>query len=183
MKVIETSLKDCLIIEPEVFKDHRGCFFEQFSAVRYAKQAGIHLNFVQDNYSSSIGGVLRGLHFQKAKPQGKLVYVSRGEVFDVAVDIRRDSITFGQWEAVILSGDNKRQLWVPPGFAHGFVTLSATVDFMYKCTDYYNAEDEAGILWNDRDLAIKWPVKSPELSDKDKNLLTFKEMFPSICKS
>ena len=178
MKVIKTSLKDCLIIEPEVFEDNRGCFFEQFSAVRYAEQAGIHLSFVQDNCSNSIGGVLRGLHFQKTKPQGKLVSVIRGEVFDVAVDIRRGSITFGQWEAVILSGDNKRQFWVPPGFAHGFVTLSATVDFMYKCTDYYDAEDESGILWNDRDLAIKWPVKSPELSDKDKNLSTFKEIFP-----
>jgi dTDP-4-dehydrorhamnose 3,5-epimerase len=131
--------------------------------------AGISLPFVQDNYSRSAKGVLRGLHFQKTKPQGKLISVVRGEVYDVAVDIRKGSSAFGQWVGVILSEENKKQLWVPPGFAHGFVVLSEIADFEYKCTDYYDPSDEGSILWNDPDLAIVWPVENPILSDKDLN--------------
>lgn len=167
MNVIKTKLNDCIIIEPEVFHDDRGFFLETFQAERYAKLAGITLPFVQDNHSYSSKGVLRGLHYQKTKPQGKLVRVVRGEVYDVAVDLRQDSPTFGQWEAVILSEENKIQFWIPPGFAHGFVVLSETVDFEYKCTDYYNPSDERSLLWNDPDMCIPWPVKNPILSEKD----------------
>ena len=167
MKVVETKLKDCVIIEPKVFGDERGFFLETFQAERYAAQAGITLPFVQDNHSRSSRGVLRGLHFQINKPQGKLVRVVKGKVYDVAVDIREGSTTFGQWEAVILSEENKIQLWVPPGFAHGFVVLSETADFEYKCTDYYDTSDEGSILWNDPDLNIPWPIDDPNLSDKD----------------
>jgi dTDP-4-dehydrorhamnose 3,5-epimerase len=158
-----------VIIEPEVFGDERGFFLETFHTSRYADLAGISLPFVQDNYSRSLKGVLRGLHFQKKKPQGKLISVARGEVYDVAVDIRKGSSTFGQWVGVILSEENKKQLWVPPGFAHGFVALSEIADFEYKCTDYYDPSDEGSILWNDPDLAIGWPVENPILSDKDIN--------------
>ena len=167
MKVIETKLQDCVIIEPKVFGDERGFFLETFQAARYAQVAGISLPFVQDNHSRSSKGVLRGLHFQKTKPQGKLVRVVRGEVYDVAVDIRAGSATYGQWEAVILSEENKKQFWVPPGFAHGFVVMSDTADFEYKCTDYYDPSDEGSLLWNDPDLRISWPVASPTLSEKD----------------
>jgi len=169
VKVVKTSLQGCVIIEPKVFGDERGFFLEAFHSSRYADLAGVSLPFVQDNHSRSSSGVLRGLHFQKTKPQGKLVRVVRGEVFDVAVDIRRGSSTFGEWEGVILSEENKKQFWVPPGFAHGFVVLSDVADFEYKCTDYYDPSDEGSILWNDPDLGIKWPVSSPVLSDKDKN--------------
>lgn len=167
MKVIETKLKDCVIIKPNVFGDERGFFLETFQAERYSALAGITLPFVQDNHSRSSKGVLRGLHFQKNKPQGKLVRVVKGKVYDVAVDIREGSTTFGQWEAVILSEENKLQLWVPPGFAHGFIVLSQTADFEYKCTDYYDPSDEGSILWNDPDLNISWPVDDPILSGKD----------------
>ena len=167
MKVIKTNLKDCVIIEPKVFGDERGFFLETFQAERYADIAEITFPFVQDNHSRSSKGVLRGLHFQKTKPQGKLVRVVRGEVYDVAVDIRKGSKTFGQWESVILSEVNKMQLWVPPGFAHGFVVLSESADFEYKCTDYYDPSDEGSILWNDSDLQIPWPIEDPKLSDKD----------------
>ena len=169
MNIVQTSLQDCVIIEPEVFGDERGFFLETFHTSRYADLAGISLPFVQDNYSRSAKGVLRGLHFQKTKPQGKLISVVRGEVYDVAVDIRKGSSTFGQWVGVILSEENKKQLWVPPGFAHGFVVLSEIADFEYKCTDYYDPSDEGSILWNDPDLAIGWPVENPILSDKDLN--------------
>ena len=169
MKVIETSLNDCVIIEPVVFGDERGFFLETFHVSRYAGLAGISAPFVQDNHSRSSKGVLRGLHFQKTKPQGKLVRVVRGEVFDVAVDLRKDSTTFGQWEAVILSEENKKQLWVPKGFAHGFLVLSEIADFEYKCTDYYDSADEGSILWNDDDLGIVWPIENPILSNKDLN--------------
>jgi dTDP-4-dehydrorhamnose 3,5-epimerase len=169
MNVIKTKLKDCVIIEPKVFGDERGFFLETFQADRYADLAGIILPFVQDNHSRSSKGVLRGLHFQKTKPQGKLVRVVRGEVYDVAVDIRSDSPTYGQWEAVILSEENKTQFWVPPGFAHGFVVLSETADFEYKCTDYYDPSDEGSLLWNDPDLNIPWPIDNPKLSEKDAN--------------
>jgi dTDP-4-dehydrorhamnose 3,5-epimerase len=167
MKVIETSICGCVIIEPTVFGDERGFFLETFHAARYAESAGINLPFVQDNHSRSSIGVLRGLHFQKTKPQGKLVRVVRGEVYDVAVDIRANSKTFGKWEAVILSEHNKLQFWVPPGFAHGFVVLSDSADFEYKCTDFYDSTDEGSILWSDPDLGIQWPVQNPIVSAKD----------------
>jgi dTDP-4-dehydrorhamnose 3,5-epimerase len=169
MNVIKTKLKDCVIIEPKVFGDERGFFLETFQAERYADLAGISLSFVQDNHSRSSRGVLRGLHFQKTKPQGKLVRVVRGEVYDVAVDVRQGSPTYGQWEAVILSEENKTQFWVPPGFAHGFLVLSETADFEYKCTDYYDPSDEGSLLWNDPDLNIPWPMDNPKLSEKDAN--------------
>jgi dTDP-4-dehydrorhamnose 3,5-epimerase len=169
MNVIKTKLDGCVIIEPKVFGDERGFFLETFQAERYTSQAGITLPFVQDNHSRSSKSVLRGLHFQKTKPQGKLVRVVRGQVYDVAVDIRKGSPTYGQWEGLILSEENKTQLWVPPGFAHGFVVLSDTADFEYKCTDYYDPSDEGSILWNDPDLDISWPVESPVLSNKDAN--------------
>lgn len=169
MKVSHSKLKGCVIIEPRVFGDDRGFFLETFQAVRYEQEAGIDLPFVQDNHSRSARGVLRGLHFQKTKPQGKLVRVVRGEVYDVAVDIRKESATFGQWEGVILSEDNKKQFWVPPGFAHGFVVLSSTADFEYKCTDYYDPTDEGSILWSDSDLNIPWPISNPVLSAKDES--------------
>lgn len=167
MKVSQTKLKDCVIIEPKVFGDDRGFFLETFQADRYADEAGITLPFVQDNYSRSANGVLRGLHFQKTKPQGKLVRVAKGAVYDVAVDLRAGSASFGQWEAVMLSDQNKMQLWLPPGFAHGFLVLSESADFEYKCTDYYDPSDEGSILWNDSDLSIPWPIDNPILSDKD----------------
>lgn len=169
MKVSYSKLKGCVIIEPSVFGDERGFFLETFQAIRYEQEAGIDLPFVQDNHSRSAKGVLRGLHFQKTKPQGKLVRVVRGEVYDVAVDIRKGSATFGEWEGVTLSEDNKKQFWVPPGFAHGFVVLSDTADFEYKCTDYYDPSDEGCILWNDPDLDIPWPITNPVLSTKDES--------------
>ena len=169
MNVFKTKLQDCVIIEPRVLGDERGFFLETFQADRYAELAGITLPFVQDNHSRSSKDVLRGLHFQKTKPQGKLVRVVKGQVYDVAVDIRHGSSTFGQWEAVILSEENKTQFWVPPGFAHGFVVLSDTADFEYKCTDYYDPADEGSILWSDSDLDIPWPIDYPKLSDKDAN--------------
>ena len=169
MKISHSKLNGCVIIEPRVFGDERGFFLETFQAVRYEQEAGIDLPFVQDNHSRSARGVLRGLHFQKTKPQGKLVRVVRGEVYDVAVDIRKGSATFGEWEGVILSEDNKKQFWVPPGFAHGFVVLSDTADFEYKCTDYYDPSDEGSILWNDPDLDIPWPIANPVLSAKDQS--------------
>ena len=169
MKISHSKLNGCVIIEPRVFGDERGFFLETFQAFRYEQEAGIDLPFVQDNHSRSARGVLRGLHFQKTKPQGKLVRVVRGEVYDVAVDIREGSATFGEWEGVILSEDNKKQFWVPPGFAHGFVVLSAIADFEYKCTDYYDPSDEGSILWSDPDLNIPWPIANPALSTKDES--------------
>ena len=169
MNVVKTKLHNCVIIEPKVFGDERGFFLETFQAERYAALAGINLLFVQDNHSRSSKAVLRGLHYQKTKPQGKLVRVVRGEVYDVAVDIRQGSPTFGQWEGVILSEENKRQFWVPPGFAHGFLVLSDTADFEYKCTDYYDPSDEGSILWSDPDLDIPWPIANPVLSTKDES--------------
>ena len=167
MNVIKTKLDDCVIIEPKVFGDERRFFLESFQAERYTSEAGITLPFVQDNHSRSSKSVLRGLHFQKTKPQGKLVRVVRGQVYDVAVDIRMGSPSYGQWEGLILSEENKTQLWVPPGFAHGFVVLSDTADFEYKCTDFYDPSDEGSILWNDSDLDISWPLDNPILSNKD----------------
>ena len=176
MKIINTKIADVKIIEPQVFGDNRGLFLESFHAGRYAEKAGIDLPFVQDNHSRSTKGVLRGLHFQKTKPQGKLVRVVLGEVFDVAVDIRSGSPTYGQWEGIILTEENKRQFWVPPGFAHGFVVLSDFADFEYKCTDYYDPTDEGSIRWNDPDLAIDWPINEALLSEKDANAPWFKDL-------
>ena len=167
MNVIKTKLEDCVVIEPNIFGDDRGFFLETFNTSRYADLAGITLPFVQDNHSRSSKGVLRGLHFQKTKPQGKLVRVVRGEVYDVAVDIREGSNTFGKWEGVLLSEANKKQFWVPPGFAHGFLVLSDIADFEYKCTDYYDPYDEGSILWSDPALNISWSISNPILSDKD----------------
>ncbi|CFR04500.1 dTDP-4-dehydrorhamnose 3,5-epimerase [Yersinia kristensenii] len=173
MKLLGTK-----IITPKVFGDSRGFFLETFEKNRYKELLESDLEFVQDNYSRSSKNVLRGLHFQTVNPQGKLVRVVRGEVFDVAVDIRKDSPTFGQWEGVLLSEDNKIQFWVPPGLAHGFVVLSEIADFEYKCTDYYNPANEACLLWNDPDIGISWPIEFPKLSEKDKLGKSFKELFP-----
>ncbi|ODC04831.1 dTDP-4-dehydrorhamnose 3,5-epimerase [Terasakiispira papahanaumokuakeensis] len=167
MKVLETVLAGVKIIEPQVFGDSRGFFKETFSAERYRQEAGIDLPFVQDNHSRSTQGVLRGLHFQQQRPQGKLVSVTRGAVYDVAVDINPNSPTCGQYVGVELSDDNHRQLWIPPGYAHGFCVLSDVVDFVYKCTDYYHPEDEGGLAWNCPDVAIPWPIQQPRLSEKD----------------
>jgi dTDP-4-dehydrorhamnose 3,5-epimerase len=158
MQVMKTSIAGVVVIEPKVFGDERGFFLETFQDQRYREMAGIDLPFVQDNHSRSRKGVLRGLHFQRKKPQGKLVRVVRGEVFDVAVDIRPGSPTFGKWEGVILSEENKRQFWVPPGMAHGFLVLSDFADFEYKCTDYYDSSDEGSLIWNDPDVGIDWPI-------------------------
>lgn len=167
MEIFHTKLKDCLIIQPKVHLDKRGFFLETFHSERYEKLVGITSRFVQDNHSRSQRGTLRGLHFQKHNPQGKLIRVVSGEVFDVAVDIRKDSLTYGEWESVILSEENKTQFWVPPGFAHGFLVLSDSADLEYKCTDYYDPSDEESIIWNDIGLNIPWPIKCPKLSDKD----------------
>lgn len=176
MKVIDTVIPDVKIIEPRVFGDERGFFLETFQAERYREQAGIDLAFVQDNHSRSSRGILRGLHFQKQRPQGKLVRVVQGEVFDVAVDLRPESPTFKQWVGEILSGSNCKQLWVPPGLAHGFLVLSDHADFEYKCTDYYHPEDEACLIWNDPDIGIDWPTTSPTLSDKDRAGLSLRQL-------
>lgn len=176
MNIIDTKIKGAVIIEPAVFGDSRGFFLETYQAQRYLDQAGIDQPFVQDNHSRSAKGVLRGLHYQKTKPQGKLVRVVRGEVFDVGVDLRRASPTFGCWQGVWLSEDNHRQLWLPPGLAHGFVVTSESADFEYKCTSYYDPEDEGCLIWNDPHVGIEWPLENPLLSDKDKAGLSFKEL-------
>jgi dTDP-4-dehydrorhamnose 3,5-epimerase len=168
MKVTPTAIPEVLIIEPKVFGDARGFFFESFNQKIFNDAIGLNLNFVQDNHSRSVKGVLRGLHYQIQQPQGKLVRVVRGAVFDVAVDIRKSSPTFGNWVGVELTEDNHKQLWVPPGFAHGFLVTSDSADFLYKTTDYYSPENERCIRWDDPDLAISWPtVIAPLLSAKD----------------
>ena len=166
MKVIKTGLPGCAVIEPAVFGDARGFFMETWNAQRFG-ELGLPERFVQSNVSSSSRGVLRGLHYQWPHPQGKLVSVLEGEVYDVAVDIRRGSPTFGRYEAVILSAENKRQFWIPEGFAHGFVVLSERALFSYLCTDVYRPECDANLRWNDGDIAIDWPVAAPQLSPKD----------------
>jgi dTDP-4-dehydrorhamnose 3,5-epimerase len=166
MNVVETSLPGVLILEPRVFGDERGFFMETWNAGRY-EEAGLPARFVQDNLSYSARGVLRGLHFQNPQPQGKIVSVLRGEVFDVAVDIRVGSPTFGEWTGVTLSAENKRQFYVPPDFAHGFVVTGEDAMFFYKCTDYYAPSSEGTVLWNDPDIGIEWPTASPTLSEKD----------------
>lgn len=181
MNIIHTDIPDVLIIEPKVFGDSRGFFFESFNARDFAAEAGFDAHFVQDNHSRSQHGVLRGLHYQIDNPQGKLVRVVQGEVLDVAVDIRRSSPTFGKWVATRLSAEDHRQFWIPPGFAHGFVVLSESADFLYKTTDYYNPAAERCIRWDDPQLAIDWQLESePLLSAKDQSgvLLQDAELFP-----
>jgi dTDP-4-dehydrorhamnose 3,5-epimerase len=176
VKVIETSLPGVLIIEPRVHGDDRGFFVETFQAERYTREIGVALPFVQDNHSRSVRGVLRGLHLQRRHAQGKLVRVARGEVFDVAVDIDPKSGTFGRWVGATLSDFNHRQLWIPPGYAHGFLVLSELADFEYKCTDYYHPEDEIGVIWNDPDIGITWPLDNPTLSAKDLALPALRDL-------
>ncbi|WP_295577371.1 dTDP-4-dehydrorhamnose 3,5-epimerase [uncultured Stenotrophomonas sp.] len=175
MKVVETRLQGCKIIEPAVFGDARGYFFESWNAGRFAEH-GLPAAFVQSNISSSSKGVLRGLHYQWPRSQGKLVTVLEGEVYDVAVDIRRGSPTFGQWEALVLSAENRRQFWIPEGFAHGFAVLSETALFHYLCTDVYVKEADAAVRWNDADIAVDWPVSAPTLSAKDENAPFLKDI-------
>jgi dTDP-4-dehydrorhamnose 3,5-epimerase len=171
--VTPTSLPDVLILEPKVFGDARGFFFESFNARDFAQVTGLDVHFVQDNHSKSAKGVLRGLHYQIQHPQGKLVRVTQGEVFDVAVDMRRSSPTYGRCEGVMLSADNKRQLWIPPGFAHGFLVTSDSAEFLYKTTDYWYPEFERSLLWNDPAIGIRWPLQTaPLLAAKDAAALT-----------
>ncbi|MBN3163326.1 dTDP-4-dehydrorhamnose 3,5-epimerase [Pectobacterium brasiliense] len=176
MQITDSKIHGAKIIQPKVFGDARGFFLETFEKKRYQQMLNIDVDFVQDNHSRSSKGVLRGLHFQKTKPQGKLVHVVRGEVFDVAVDIRPGSPTYGVWEGVILSAENKTQFWLPPGLAHGFAVLSDIADFEYKCTDYYDPSDEGCLLWNDPEVGIEWPISAPLLSEKDKLGKLFKDL-------
>jgi dTDP-4-dehydrorhamnose 3,5-epimerase len=176
MKVTSLSIPDVLIIEPQVFGDDRGFFFESFNQNKFEEAVKRKINFVQDNHSKSVKGVLRGLHYQLSpKAQGKLVRVVQGEVFDVAVDLRQSSPTFGKWVGEIISADNKKQIWIPEGFAHGFLTLSDTAEFLYKTTDYYSKDHEQAIMWNDETMGIDWPMKDVSLSTKDKSAVSFKE--------
>jgi len=178
MKATPLSIRDVYLIEPKVFGDDRGFFFESFNHAQFEAAIGRQVKFVQDNHSKSARGVLRGLHFQEPNPQGKLVRVTQGEVFDVAVDIRQDSSTFGAWVGEVLSADNKKQLWIPEGLAHGFLVLSDTAEFLYKTTDYYAPAHEQCIRWDDPTLGIKWPLaEAPRLSSKDQNGRLFCEMF------
>jgi dTDP-4-dehydrorhamnose 3,5-epimerase len=181
MKVIPTAVPEVLVIEPRVFGDARGFFFESYNQRAFAEASGLNPAFVQDNHSRSARGVLRGLHYQVRQPQGKLVRVAAGEVFDVAVDVRRGSPTFGRWVGLTLSESNKRMLWIPAGFAHGFLVLSESADFLYKTTDYYAPEHERCILWNDPAIGIEWPLAGePLLSAKDRSGLPLEkaELFP-----
>jgi len=174
MQVVQTAIPEVLIIEPQVYGDERGFFFESFNQQKFEALTGIKADFVQDNHSRSAVNVLRGLHYQIQQPQGKLVRVVAGEVFDVAVDLRRESATFGKWAGVVLSAENKRQLWVPPGFAHGFLVLQEGTEFLYKTTDYYAPQHERCIRWNDPEIGIEWPLASePVLSAKDQLGLDF----------
>jgi len=169
MNVIATELPEVLILEPRVFGDDRGFFYESFNAKKFHELTGVHAEFVQDNHSMSAKNVLRGLHYQIQQTQGKLVRATAGEVFDVVVDLRKSSPRFGKWIGLTLSADNKRQLWVPPGFAHGFVVTSERAEFLYKTTDYWAPEHERCLLWNDPDIAVQWPAGlAPILSDKDR---------------
>ena len=177
MRFLKTELTDVVLVEPDVFRDSRGLFLETHHQEKYAA-GGIGVRFVQDNYSRSIRGTLRGLHYQRAHPQGKLVSVLEGAVFDVAVDIRRGSPTFGRWMGLELSAENGRQLYLPPGLAHGFCVLTETAGFYYKCTEFYAPADERGIIWNDPGLKIDWPFAAPLLSAKDSAYKTLAEIMP-----
>jgi dTDP-4-dehydrorhamnose 3,5-epimerase len=175
MNIIPTPILDVLLIEPQIFQDDRGFFFESYNYQKFTDQLGITANFVQDNHSCSNKNVLRGLHYQIIQPQGKLIRTVVGTIFDVAVDLRKSSPTFGQWVGYELSTENKQQMWIPPGFAHGFLVLSETAEVIYKTTDYYTPQGDRTILWNDPDLAIDWPLKVPPiLSAKDSNGQAFK---------
>ncbi len=177
MRVVQTQLPGCWVLEPKVFSDERGYFYETWNKKVFS-DLGLNLDFKQANVSSSSRGVLRGLHYQWPKPQGKLVHVLEGEVYDVAVDIRRDSPTYGQWTSVILSAKNKRQFWIPPGFAHGFVTLSEHATFSYLCTEMYDPECDSALRWDDANLAIDWPVSKPILSNKDAKAPFLRDISP-----
>ncbi len=179
MKITEKSIPGVLLIEPDVFKDDRGFFLETFHKDKYA-DLGFHKVFVQDNHSHSERGTLRGLHYQLKHPQAKLVYVVRGEIFDIAVDIRQGSPTFGRWTRSILSEENKHQLFIPEGFAHGFCVLSQTADVMYKCTDLYAPKDEYGIIWSDPTIGIDWPIDDPILSEKDSRYPVLKDILEDL---
>jgi len=176
VKVTELALPGVKLIEPDVHGDERGFFVETFQMQRYGEVAGIALTFLQDNHSRSRRGVLRGMHVQTKFPQGKLVRVSRGEVFDVAADIDPKSPTFKRWVGVTLSDRNHHQLWIPPGYVHGFLVLSEVADFEYKCTEYFHPESDIGVIWNDPDLGIEWPIQNPTLSAKDQTLPTLAEL-------
>lgn len=176
MKAIRTEIPDVLLLQPRVFGDERGFFLESWNARAFNSAVGSDVQFVQDNHSRSAGGVLRGLHYQIRQPQGKLVSVARGRVFDVVVDLRKSKPTFGRWIGFELSDDNHRQLWIPPGFAHGYLVLSEVADFLYKTTDYYAPEHERCIVWNDPQIAIDWPLdREPVLSAKDRLGLPFRK--------
>jgi dTDP-4-dehydrorhamnose 3,5-epimerase len=176
MQAIKTSIPEVIIFEPKVFGDERGFFYESFNEKVFKQATGLNIDFVQDNHSKSAKNVLRGLHYQTEHTQGKLVRVTQGEVFDVAVDLRQSSSTFGQWVGEKLSAENKHMIWVPAGFAHGFVVLSETAEFLYKTTDFYSPEHEISIQWNDADIGIDWPLDGePSLSVKDKDGLAFSE--------
>jgi dTDP-4-dehydrorhamnose 3,5-epimerase len=181
MKAVPTDLPEVLILEPRIFGDERGFFFESFNLRQFRDATGVGADFVQDNHSRSGKGVLRGLHYQIRQPQGKLVRVTAGEVFDVAVDLRRSSPTFGKWAGAVLSAENKRMLWVPAGFGHGFLVLSDSADFLYKATDYYAPEHERSVIWNDPDIGIRWPLAGePVLAPKDRAGMPLRqaEVFP-----
>jgi len=169
MKIVKTTLPGVLVIEPRVFRDDRGFFLESFNRDRF-EECGLPTEFRQDNHSHSVRGVLRGLHYQLRRPQGKLVSVIRGRVFDVAVDIRLGSPSFGRWFGTVLTDEEPRYLWIPPGFAHGFCTLSDVADFVYKCTDVYVGDDDRGVLWSDPSIGIEWPIANPMLSEKDQRM-------------
>ncbi|WP_133406292.1 dTDP-4-dehydrorhamnose 3,5-epimerase [Parashewanella tropica] len=177
MKVIETDIPDVKLIEPRIFSDERGFFMETWQQQKFEEMVtGTSTTFVQDNHSKSVQGTLRGLHFQSPYSQGKLIRVLKGKIFDVAVDVRPDSKTFGKWVGTIITAENRRQIWIPEGFAHGFYVLSETAEFAYKCTDYYHPETEVTLKWDDPQLAIDWPlVRPPILSDKDQQGLSFEE--------
>lgn len=176
MQVVKTAIPDVLILEPKVFGDDRGFFFESFNQQTFQNLTGVKAHFVQDNHSKSAANVLRGLHYQREQAQGKLVRVTAGEVFDVSVDIRRQSATFGKWVGVVLSAENKRQLWIPPGFAHGFFVMRDDTEYLYKTTDYYAPQHERCIRWDDPTIAIEWPItQQPILSDKDQQGLVLSQ--------
>jgi dTDP-4-dehydrorhamnose 3,5-epimerase len=177
MKILTTPLEGVFVIEPQVFEDHRGFFMETYHQSRY-QESGFHRIFVQDNLSFSARGTLRGLHYQIRKPQAKLVQVVTGEIFDVTVDIRPNSPTFSKWTGILLSEQNRRQVFIPEGFAHGFCVLSNTAHFLYKCSDFFNPYDEGGIVWSDPTIGIEWPIKDPVLSEKDKQLPQLSEILP-----
>ena len=182
MKITKTEIEGVIVIEPTIHRDKRGFFLETFSEKTY-KNIGIQEDFIQDNFSHSKKNTLRGLHFQSKNPQGKLVKVSRGEVFDVAVDIRKDSSTFGKHFSIVLNDKNFKQLYMPPGIAHGFYVISENADFQYKCTDYYFPDDQCGIIWNDKTLNIDWPSKNPLVSEKDKLFCSFGDFKLSLDKN